>query len=134
MGRPCAQTQNDTLRGLNIPAQFSKKSQWTQGTRARAISGYWPIKGEPELRPLIKELHDAGTEIVLPVVDAHAPLVLRRWIPATRMMAVIETSRFCPQTRPNERPTFDWPLAQAGARMAIGSDRVAATLIAHSQT
>jgi 5-formyltetrahydrofolate cyclo-ligase len=78
MGRPCAQTQGETLRGLNIPAQFSKKSQWTQGTRARAISGYWPIKGEPELRPLIKELHDAGTEIVLPVVDAHAPLVLRR--------------------------------------------------------
>lgn len=133
MGRPCAQTRGDTLRGLNIPAQFSKKSQWTQGKRARAISGYWPIKVEPELRPLMKELHDAGTEIFSPVLDAHAPLVFRRWIPATRMMAVIETSRFCPQTRPNKCPTFYWPLAQAGARMAIGSDRVAATLKVHSQ-
>ena len=82
----------------------------------------------------MKEIHHAGTEIFLPVLDADAPLVLWRWTPATRMMAVIETSRFSPQTRPNERPTFYWPLAQTGARMAIGSDRVAATLIAHSQT
>ena len=71
MRRPCAQTQGETLRGLNMPVQFSKKSQWTQGTRAGVISAYWPIKGAPELRPLIKELHDAGTEIVLPVVKTH---------------------------------------------------------------
>ena len=52
-----------------------KKSQQMQGTRARANSAYWPIKGAPELRPLIKELHDAGTEIVLPVVKTHT----RHW-------------------------------------------------------
>lgn len=51
------------------------------------LSGYWPIRGEPDLRPLMSALHHAGVTIALPVVETRAaPLVFRRWTPATRMV------------------------------------------------
>lgn len=54
---------------------------------ARVLSGYWPIKGEPDLRPLLGDLHGAGLTIALPVVEVRAaPLVFRHWTPATRMV------------------------------------------------
>ena len=53
----------------------------------RIISGYWPIKGEPDLRPLMTELHAAGVTVALPVVETKAaPLVFRRWTPETHMV------------------------------------------------
>lgn len=56
------------------------------GARGRVLSAYWPIKGEPDLRPLMAELHAAGVHIALPVVEVKAsPLVFRRWTPETRM-------------------------------------------------
>jgi 5,10-methenyltetrahydrofolate synthetase len=46
------------------------------------LSAYWPIKGEPDLRPLLTELHAQGANIALPVVEVRgAPLVFRRWSP-----------------------------------------------------
>ncbi|TCO69188.1 5-formyltetrahydrofolate cyclo-ligase [Rhodovulum euryhalinum] len=57
------------------------------GAKGRVVSGYWPIKGEPDLRPVLAELHDAGVMVALPVVEVRAaPLVFRRWSPATRMV------------------------------------------------
>lgn len=54
--------------------------------RGAVLSGYWPIKGEPDLRPLLTELHRAGVVIALPIVETRAePLVFRRWTPETRM-------------------------------------------------
>lgn len=54
--------------------------------RGAVLSGYWPIKGEPDLRPALARLHEAGVVIALPVVETRAaPLVFRRWTPATRM-------------------------------------------------
>lgn len=51
------------------------------------LAGYWPIRGEPDLRPLLSELHHAGVCIALPVVETRAaPLVFRRWAPGTRML------------------------------------------------
>ena len=51
------------------------------------LSGYWPIKREPDLRPLLSQLHHSGVTIVLPVVETRAaPLVFRRWTPETRMI------------------------------------------------
>lgn len=50
------------------------------------FSAYWPIKGEPDLRPLMFTLHEAGFRIALPVVETRfAPLVFRHWTPETRM-------------------------------------------------
>jgi len=51
------------------------------------ISAYWPIKCEPDLRDLMAELHAAGMDIALPLVETRAaPLVFRRWTPRTRMV------------------------------------------------
>lgn len=51
------------------------------------LSGYWPIKGEPDLRPLLIKLHRTGFTIVLPVVEIRAaPLIFRLWTPEMKMV------------------------------------------------
>lgn len=51
------------------------------------LSGYWPIKGEPDLRPVLAALHAKGVTIALPVVETRAaPLVFRHWTPGARMV------------------------------------------------
>jgi 5,10-methenyltetrahydrofolate synthetase len=51
------------------------------------LSGFWPIKGEPDLRPFLTGLHGMGVTIALPVVETRAaPLVFRRWTPETKMV------------------------------------------------
>jgi len=53
----------------------------------RVLSGYWPIKGEPDLRPALTALHRAGVHVALPLVEVKAaPLVFRRWTPETKMV------------------------------------------------
>ncbi|WP_327787112.1 5-formyltetrahydrofolate cyclo-ligase [Rhabdonatronobacter sediminivivens] len=55
--------------------------------RGRLLSAFWPIKGEPDLRLLMADLHQEGLRIALPLVDVtHAPLIFRRWTPETRMV------------------------------------------------
>jgi 5,10-methenyltetrahydrofolate synthetase len=55
--------------------------------RGCVLSGYWPIKGEPDLRPALAGLHRAGVTIALPVVETRAaPLVFRRWTPETKLV------------------------------------------------
>lgn len=55
--------------------------------RGRVLSGYWPIKGEPDLRPALAGLHRAGVTIALPVVETRAaPLIFRRWTPETKLV------------------------------------------------
>lgn len=57
------------------------------GAQGRVVSAYWPIKGEPDLRPLMAELHTVGVTICLPIVEQKAaPLIFRRWTPETPMM------------------------------------------------
>jgi len=56
------------------------------GASRGVLSGYWPIKGEPDLRPFLGELHALGATIALPVVETrNTPLVFRRWTPQTKM-------------------------------------------------
>lgn len=55
--------------------------------RGCVLSGYWPIKGEPDLRPLLTDLHAKGVTIALPVVETRAaPLVFRHWTPETKLV------------------------------------------------
>ena len=55
--------------------------------RGTVLAGTWPIRGEPDLRPLLSDLHGAGVTIALPVVKIRAaPLVFRRWTPGMRMV------------------------------------------------
>ncbi|AOZ68023.1 5-formyltetrahydrofolate cyclo-ligase [Rhodobacter xanthinilyticus] len=57
------------------------------GAQGKVFSAYWPIKGEPDLRPLMAELHKAGITVALPLVETRAaPLTFRRWTPETRMV------------------------------------------------
>lgn len=52
------------------------------------VSFYWPFRGEPDLRPLIGPLSDAGVTCALPVViEKHAPLVFRQYKPGDRLEA-----------------------------------------------
>ncbi|WP_291731448.1 5-formyltetrahydrofolate cyclo-ligase [Leisingera sp. F5] len=57
------------------------------GADGHLISFYWPIKGEPDLRPLMAELHAEGATITLPIAETKAaPLVFRLWTPETRLV------------------------------------------------
>jgi 5-formyltetrahydrofolate cyclo-ligase len=52
----------------------------------RVVWGYWPIKGELDLRPWLTALHGRGAVLALPVVETpKAPLVFRRWSPGARL-------------------------------------------------
>ncbi|MCL2829125.1 MAG: 5-formyltetrahydrofolate cyclo-ligase [Betaproteobacteria bacterium] len=47
-----------------------------------AVAFCWPVKNEPDLRPLMGEWHQAGARIALPVVvGADEPLAFRSWQP-----------------------------------------------------
>jgi 5,10-methenyltetrahydrofolate synthetase len=62
-------------------------ASWPGGIAGRVVSGYWPIKGEADLRGLLADLHAAGATIALPVVETRgAPLVFRHWQPGQRMV------------------------------------------------
>ena len=46
------------------------------------IAGYWPIRSEPDIRPLLTALLERGREIVLPiVVGPGLALKFRQWTP-----------------------------------------------------
>lgn len=46
------------------------------------VSAYWPFRGEPNLRPLLKRLEARGGRCALPVVIAYGkPLIFRAWSP-----------------------------------------------------
>ena len=50
------------------------------------ISVYWPIRGEPDLRPWITTLCKKGVRIALPAVAGEGlPLLFREWLPGAQM-------------------------------------------------
>jgi len=54
--------------------------------RPQPISFYWPIKGEPDLRPLMQELDAAGVPVCLPVcIKLGEPLTFRPWTRDAKM-------------------------------------------------
>ena len=56
------------------------------GKGNEVVAFYWPIKDEPDLRPLMVEMQASGCRIALPLVETRAaPLVFRLWTPETRM-------------------------------------------------
>jgi 5-formyltetrahydrofolate cyclo-ligase len=53
---------------------------------AKIVSAYWPIRGEPELRPLLRALAEHGVRTALPVAIAlRQPLVFREWKSGDRL-------------------------------------------------
>ncbi|MHA7773651.1 5-formyltetrahydrofolate cyclo-ligase [Roseibium sp. M-1] len=58
-----------------------------EGKAFRRIAVYWPIRGEPDLRPLMSALCESGKDVLLPVVETRqAPLIFRPWHPGCSMV------------------------------------------------
>ena len=54
--------------------------------RGLIVSAYWPIRGEPDLRDLMRRIVFGGGRMALPVVVARArPLVFREWKPGAKL-------------------------------------------------
>jgi 5-formyltetrahydrofolate cyclo-ligase len=52
------------------------------------VSGFWPIKEEIDIRPLMIELFNTGCQMVLPVVqERRKPLLFRAWRPGDPLEA-----------------------------------------------
>lgn len=54
--------------------------------RGAAVSWYWPIRGEPDLRPLMRSAERMGLDCALPVVVQRGrPMTFRRWTQGAAM-------------------------------------------------
>ena len=52
----------------------------------RTVSTYWPLHGEPDLRPWMERIIARGGRCALPVVVVkNAPLIFRAWTPGAKM-------------------------------------------------
>jgi 5-formyltetrahydrofolate cyclo-ligase len=52
------------------------------------VSGFWPIKDEIDIRPLMIEFHNQGCQLALPVVQGRGqPLLFRAWRPGDPLEA-----------------------------------------------
>ena len=78
---------DDTARAegaLHFKTNFLTEIQLKKGM---VIAGYWPLKQELDVMPLLHELLDLGYTCALPhVVQAEAPLVFRAWNKDTVMV------------------------------------------------
>ena len=53
-----------------------------------AVSGYWPMRDEVDVRPLLEALRRRGHPVLLPVTPRRGnPLTFRRWLPGAAMVA-----------------------------------------------
>jgi 5-formyltetrahydrofolate cyclo-ligase len=60
---------------------------WFKAHPVNALGVYWPIRGEPDLRPLYAELATLGICLALPIVDApDTPLRFVAWTPGDAMV------------------------------------------------
>ena len=82
-GRPGLANQAGPEAGERLADNFFKAAQGFPGP-IQAVSGYWPMADEIDVRPLMARLHGQGRTVALPVVaGAKEPLVFRRWQPET---------------------------------------------------
>ena len=96
---------------LAIPESKRAMREWARGARAggdpvtagkalteivlracpppagAVVSGFWPMQGEIDIRPLLGALHAAGHDVVLPVTPKLGhPLTFRVWHPDEAMV------------------------------------------------
>src|SRR5262249_56162232 len=84
------------LIGARIAVPAAERAAWSADLQANLrpllaaapppISFYWPFKGEPDLRPLMRDLDAAGVAVALPVaVRLGEPMTFRPWRPGAPM-------------------------------------------------
>ncbi|HYD81230.1 MAG TPA: 5-formyltetrahydrofolate cyclo-ligase [Paucimonas sp.] len=60
---------------------------WWHARPVDVLGVYWPIRGEPDLRPAYEELFRLGVQLALPVVVADdAPLRFAAWAPGNAVV------------------------------------------------
>jgi 5-formyltetrahydrofolate cyclo-ligase len=61
---------------------------WWERQRPASLGVYWPIRGEPDLRPLYAALQARGVQLALPVVDddSERPLRFLAWTPGEALL------------------------------------------------
>jgi len=81
---PVAERQVASTRiSERLDAHWREQGRLVPGT---VVSAYWPLRGEPDLRPWLGTMHEQGLVCVLPVVvEKGAPLQFRRWSPGCPM-------------------------------------------------
>jgi 5,10-methenyltetrahydrofolate synthetase len=82
----CLLANQDRLEQAATIAERLAQIIATSGIAAPAVSVYWPIRGEPDLRAWMHALFQSGVRVALPVATALAqPLVFREWRPGARL-------------------------------------------------
>ncbi len=80
-------TMSSRERAERTTALIGHLKSALSGRNAQKIAAYWPIRGEPDLRPLLAELVADGRTVLLPVVAGkQEPLVFRSWSPGCDMV------------------------------------------------
>ncbi|HVJ42768.1 MAG TPA: 5-formyltetrahydrofolate cyclo-ligase [Dongiaceae bacterium] len=88
--------ERERLIALRLQQPAAERETWTQQiihtlepllrTSKGPISFYFPFKGEPDLRPLMRQLAAAGLPLALPTVPVkRQPMVFRPWTPGCKM-------------------------------------------------
>jgi 5-formyltetrahydrofolate cyclo-ligase len=93
--------------------------------RGAVVSGYWPLAGELDIRPLLHQIHEQGHPIGLPVVKAKAqPLVFRHWIPGAPLVQgsfkVMTPPEGAPEVEPDVLLVPLLAFDRAGYRLGYG--------------
>jgi 5-formyltetrahydrofolate cyclo-ligase len=90
------QTRERLLRE-RVDAGAARRADWSKpidaelrrviaGLGVKTVGFYWPVRGEFDARPLVRELISGGTVAALPaVVQPKTPLEFRRWAPGVAM-------------------------------------------------
>ena len=73
-----ALSQEDRRKGGEEIA--SRLTEVLGDVAGKAVSFYWPFKGEPDLRGVMEEVWSRGGRALLPIVaEKNAPLIFRTW-------------------------------------------------------
>lgn len=88
------------------PALLEKGLWLATGRNAQVVSLYWPIRGEPDVLPLLALLARSGFTTALPVTGARGqPLVFRAWRPGDPQtegpMRIPEPAPHLPEVEPD---------------------------------
>lgn len=86
------------LIAARVAAGPQRRAGWDAAITTRIVDGvpelerlsvgiYWPFKGEYDVRPLARRLHERGARLALPaVVEKNQPLVFRAWVPGDKLV------------------------------------------------
>ena len=122
--------------GERVRDQFVKAIQPPSGA---VIGGYWPMRDELDVTPLLRHLHERGHVCLLPVViERGVPLVFRTWSPGTPLVrgpfGVQEPGGDCPEARPEIVLVPVLAFDRSGHRLGYGAGYYDRTLRALRRT